>query len=257
MHTASTPTFGNLLKDWRQHRRFSQLQLALESDVSARHISFLETGRAKPSKDMVLKLATCLLLPKRDLNQALLAAGYAPLYTELDLQAPDLQPVLAAITHMIERHLPYPALVLNHEWDVVQTNSAAQALWAELGFTQANLLEALIAADQPNSPILNWQETAAASLLRLHYEIYSSGGSPRLQKLAQQLQARLPESLPNVTPSAALPAVKLRAHGQTLALFSVIAQLSTVQDVNVSELKVELLFPADAATQAFYQQGTA
>src|ERR687898_1411956 len=113
---------GPLLRDWRRRRRLSQLDLALEAGVSARHVSFVETGRARPSPEMVLHLAEQLEIPLRDRNGLLLAAGYAPVYEERDLDAPDMEPVRTAIDLVLRGHEPYPAAVVNRTWELIQGN---------------------------------------------------------------------------------------------------------------------------------------
>jgi transcriptional regulator with XRE-family HTH domain len=150
-------TVGTILKKWRMHRRYSQLQLALELDVSSKHISFIETAKSMPSQPMVLKIAHFLNLPKREINQALNLAGYASIYSELSVNDKNLKPVFDAIEQMIESHMPYPAIVLDQNWNVIKVNLSAQALLVELGFEgERNLIEALINDKPDSSKIINW-----------------------------------------------------------------------------------------------------
>jgi transcriptional regulator with XRE-family HTH domain len=121
-----TPTFGTLLKHWRQARRMSQLDVALEAEISSRHLSFVETGRSQPSRDMVLLLAQVLEVPLRSRNELLTAAGYAPIYRETVLNAPEMAQVRRALDFMLRQQEPYPAMVLDRHWNILRTNTAMQ-----------------------------------------------------------------------------------------------------------------------------------
>ncbi len=248
-------TVGTILKKWRKQRRYSQLQLALELDVSSKHISFIETGKSIPSQPMVLQIATFLNLPKREINQALNLAGYAPIYSELSANDKNLKPVFDAIEQMIENHMPYPAIVLDQNWNLIKANLSAQALLVELGFSgEKNLIEALINDNPDNSKIVNWVEVVSLVLIRLRQEINLLGNPERLIFLEKNLSTCILDSsnsnifndLQTVITS------KFKLSKGDHAFFSIMAQLGTVQDVAVSEYKVELMFPADEKTQAFY-----
>lgn len=126
-------SFGSICREWRKQRRYSQLQLALVLSVSSRHISFIETGRSSASRQMILKIGTSLFLPKREINRGLDAGGYAPVYKELSHDDEQLKPVFDAINQMLQNHLPYPALVLNRHWDVVNVYASARDLLARHG----------------------------------------------------------------------------------------------------------------------------
>src|SRR6058998_3423507 len=129
---ASLPTVGALLRDWRRRRRVSQLDLALEAGISARHLSFIETGRSRPSREMVLHLADELDVPLRDRNPLLIAAGHAPAYARTDLDADSMQPVRDALDRVLRSHQPYPALVVNRLWELVAANDGVRALMADV-----------------------------------------------------------------------------------------------------------------------------
>ena len=139
-------SFGSILRKWRKQRRYSQLQLALELEISSKHISFLETGRSKASREMILRIGTFLFLPKREINRGLFSAGYAPIYSEFSADDEELKHVFNAVDQMLENHMPYPAIVLNQNWDVIKANNAAVQLLSNLGFEKHhNLVEAVIA----------------------------------------------------------------------------------------------------------------
>ncbi|MEE9327027.1 MAG: helix-turn-helix domain-containing protein [Cocleimonas sp.] len=248
--------FGEVLKKWRKLRRYSQLQLAIEIDVSSKHISFLETGRSTPSREMILRIGSFLYLPKREINQGLLAARFAPEYSELSSGHEDLKPIFTAIQTMIENHMPYPALVLNQNWDVVNMNESAKTLLDEVGYSGSNnLIEAIISDDPETSKIINWHESASAILMRLRYEINLLGANEYLENLAQQLSKRLAPDNEwlGVDGEQVAISTRLQIKGKKLSFFSMITQLGTVQDAIVSELKVELMFPLDEQTRDFYR----
>jgi len=249
-------SFGNVCREWRKQKRYSQLQLALELEISSKHISFIETGRAVPSKKMILKIGNFLFLPKREINRGLYSAGYAPVYTELPYEHEDLKHVFSAMDQMLINHMPYPAIVLNQNWDVVKANESAQKLLADLGFSEhKNLIEAIISDDPATSKIINWHESARTVLIRLRHEISILGGSKRLEGLEKKLALCLASDGANLAITASQPvlSIELQLSGSVLSFFSIIAQLSTVQDVTVSEFKVELMFPTDESTINHYQ----
>lgn len=250
--------FGNTLRKWRKQRRYSQLQLAVDIDVSSKHISFLETGRSKPSREMILKIGNFLFLPKREINSGLLAAGFSPVYAELPNNDAELEPVTTAIQQMLENHMPYPAIVLNQNWDVVNANKSAADLMSKIGFSSStNLIQAIIDDDPKTSKIINWRESALAILSRLRYEISFIGGSDTLESLERELSEHIAatcDELSEAQPEKLILSTQFQLTDSVLSFFSIIAQLGTVQDVTVSELKVELMFPTDDATKTYYQK---
>jgi len=250
-------SFGNLLRHWRKHRRYSQLQLAVELDVSSKHISFLETGRSIPSREMLFKIASFLFLPKREVNQWLYSAGYAPVYHELSEGDESLKLVYSAIDQMLTNHMPYPAIVMNQNWDVVQANDSAKQLMLDLGYDNySNILEALIEDNPSTSKIVNWQETAFVVLTRLRHEITILGGSEKLIELESRLAKCIDSAQEALIPDASQAALsmELNIDGNRLSFFSIISQLGAIQDVAVSEFKVEMMFPSDDETKAYYQK---
>ena len=248
-------TVGNILKKWRNQQRYSQLQLAVELGISSKHISFIETGRSMPSKEMILKISAFLSMPKRETNRALYSAGYAPIYTELSVSDESLKPIFEAIERMIQNHMPYPAIVLNQSWDVVMANDSAQNLLRGLGYSEyTNLIEALIADNPKTSKIINWHEAVSAVLARLKQEITMLGNPQQLQKYENELSkclASCTES-PDIEAEQIVLPTRIQLNEKALSFFSVIAQLGTVQDVTLSEYKIELMFPTDETTKMYY-----
>jgi transcriptional regulator with XRE-family HTH domain len=245
---------GAILRDWRQLRRLSQLDLALAAGVSSRHLSFLESGRAAPSRGMVLKLANALGMPKSAANEALKAAGFAAAFPVLPAQAPDLEPVRKAISMTLERHAPFPGVAIDRSWNIVDANEAAIALFAPVG-PVSNMVELLIAV-ATTGLVENWEETAFLSLLRLRAEISHLGGDAALEALAARLaeHPRLAAAeLGAVDFNQAVIPTTLNIGDRRLSLFSTIAQFGSVQDVEASEIRIELMYPADDATATFFE----
>jgi transcriptional regulator with XRE-family HTH domain len=245
---------GPLLRDWRRRRRLSQLELALEAGVSARHVSFVETGRSRPSPEMVLHLAEQLEVPLRERNQLLLAAGYAPRYGQRALEEPEMALVREALDQVLAAHDPYPALVVDRGWSLVAANRSAGALMAgiapELLEPPANVLRASLHPDGLAPRIVNLGEWRAHLLERLARQATVTG-DPSLAALHEELR-----SYPAPPHEGALgPAgdifvpLRLRAgDGGELRLFSTIATFGAAVDVTVAELSIESFFPADAET---------
>lgn len=252
-----TSAFGDMLKEWRALRRFSQLQLSLEADISARHLSFLESGRAQPSRAMVIKLANALNMPKDTTNNAMQIAGFAPVYPQLETDAADLAPMYEAIAHMLKVHDPFPAFAMDRHWDIVNANTGAIALFIAAGVTgAANMIDAICAAGE-SDVIDNWEETAILALARLRAEIAQLGGDRILERYAAQLadHPRLANAdLSDVDfAQAVIPSV-FNLNGRKLPVFSTIAVFGTVQDVNVSDLRVEMMFPGDEEAKRYFEQ---
>ena len=244
--------FPAVLKDWRHRRRLSQLALASEAEVSPRHLAFLETGRARPSRGMVLRLSAVLGLPRGDQNAMLTAAGFAPQFPALPLDAAEMARVRAAMDWTISRHAPYPAGILDRLWRIVALNGPAQALFGAAGFREgASLLDAMAEPEVFAALIENWVEVGHHTALRLRAESARAGGIAELDRAAAALLAR-PEIAgfqPKASGRAVLPTV-YRLGGQRLALISTYAQFGSAEEVGLSDLKIELMFPADAAAEA-------
>jgi transcriptional regulator with XRE-family HTH domain len=248
---------GELLQHWRRERRMSQLGLSAEAGVTPRHVSFVESGRATPSRGMVLRLARALDVPLRERNQMLLAAGYAPLYRETGLDAEAMTHVRAALDRLLTHHEPHPAVVMDRYWNVLLTNDAAAAMFSWLldgadPGDPANVVRLMFTRLRPH--VANFDQTGEALIQRVHRE--AVGGIPDVQttRLLDEVLA-----LPDVpaawrtpdfaaTPLPILP-VELAKDGVRLSYFSLVTTVGTPQDVTLQEIRVESFFPADDATE--------
>jgi transcriptional regulator with XRE-family HTH domain len=249
---------GELLREWRNRRRMSQLDLALEASVSARHLSFVETGRARPSREMVLTLAEHLQVPLREQNALLLAAGFAPAFSEMDLEEQQMSPVRDALSAILEGHEPYPAVIVDREWEIVSSNSAAglllEGVSEELVSPPANALRITLHPDGLSPRILNFDEWSAHLLTRLRRQALLSQ-DPALAELERELLG-----YPGVEQSTGLAEpeemlfVPLRLRlpgGAVLSMFSTVATFGTALDITLEELSIESFFPADEATKDY------
>ena len=241
--------FPSLLRHWRQTRRFSQLDLALHANVSARHISFLETGRARPSREMIVQLGEALTIPLSARNQMLTAMGFTPRYAARTWDEATMAPIRRAIDHMLDSHAPYPGIAIDRLWRLTRMNAPAQKMFGMLGLTEGSSM-----LDMLHNPMLwemveNWPEVAHHSMLRLRTESAAQGGIPELDTAATFLAAHAnagPDSDPVIGP--AVPTI-FKFGDQRLSMFGTIAQFGSPEDATLEELKIELFFPADAATE--------
>lgn len=243
--------FGAILKEWRAIRRMSQLDLALTAEVSSRHISFLETGRARASRDMVLRLGEGLQMPLGVRNQFLLAAGLAPAFGEDNMDESQRAPLLQAVDWMLQRHAPYPAMALDHRWRLSAMNAPARGLLQVTGIELGDsLVEALCDNDVLRAALVNLEEIEALTLMRLRTELAQWGTDELLERVISKLQQRV--ALHSAPRSEDLPAViptTYRLGGQELRLFSTLSHFASTGDVAMSELRVEMMFPADEASR--------
>jgi transcriptional regulator with XRE-family HTH domain len=257
--TSPAPRVGDLLRDWRQRRRLSQLDLAVEAEVSARHLSFVETGRSRPSRELVLHLAEHLDVPLRERNSLLLAAGYAPSYGERSLDTNELEPVRQALDKILSGHEPFPALVVDRRWDIVTANEALISLIGSvvsppLLEPPANALRITLHPDGLAPHIGNFADYANHLLARLDRQAAMDGRAD-LFELAAELRTypNVPaqiESHGDVADRLFAPLVLQFEGGPRLTFFSTIATFGTALDVTVAELAIEQFFPADAETTA-------
>jgi transcriptional regulator with XRE-family HTH domain len=250
--SADRPAFGALLRQWRQRRRVSQLDLAIAADVSARHVSFLETGRSKPSREMVLRLAERLEVPLRERNPLLLAAGYAPSYPARSLDDAAMTPVRAAVDAILAGYEPYPAVVVDRGWNLVAANASA-ALFTGLApqrllVPPVNVLRLSLHPDGLAGRIANLAEWRGHVLGRLAREAAASA-DPGLAALHAELAAYPGGTAPAPEQAVAVP-LRLRVDGRELAFLSTVTTFGTALDVTLAELSIEAFLPADAATAA-------
>lgn len=246
--------FPTALRHWRRTRRLSQLDLATEAEVSPRHLAFLETGRARPSRGMVLRLAEVMGLPRGEQNGLLAAAGFAAHFPALPLEAGEMAQVRAAMGWMIDRHAPYPALILDRLWRIVALNGPAARLFGPAGFGEGiSLLDALSDPAVFAGLIENWVEVGHHTALRLKAESARAGGIAALDRAVAALMsnAQIAAHQPRSTGRAILPTI-YRMGGQRLAMFSTYAQFGAAEEVALSDMKIELMFPADTGAEAVF-----
>lgn len=261
MPTASTLPVGALLRDWRQRRRLSQLDLALHADVSTRHLSCLETGRATPSRQMVLHLAEQLDVPLRDRNALLTAAGYAPLYVERPLDDPALQAARAAVDLVLRAHEPNPALAVDRHWNMLAHNAPVLALMAGidpdlLAHPPLNVLRLSLHPRGLARQIVNLGAWRHHLFARLRQQIAASA-DPVLVALLAELQSYPgpdAEDHEAIEANAVAVPLQLRTPAGVLSFIGTITVFGTPVDITLSELAVETFFPADAATAQAVRQ---
>jgi transcriptional regulator with XRE-family HTH domain len=255
---------GELLRQWRERRRLSQMELALQAEISTRHLSFVETSRSKPSRAMVLRLAEQLELPLRERNHLLLAAGYAPVYAETALDNPHLSAVRAAVRQLLTGHEPYPAVVVDRGWNLVDANASVTLLTEGVApallAPPVNVLRVSLHPDGMASRIVNLGEWRAHLLGRLRREVALTADAA-LADLYDELRAYpcdrpAPESeIPG--PGDIVIPLRIRHGDRELAFFSTVATFGTPLDVTVAELTIESFFPADAETASILHHDAA
>jgi transcriptional regulator with XRE-family HTH domain len=256
--TGDGVAFGELVRYWRRVRAMSQLDLASAAMTTPRHMSFLETGRSSPSREMVLRLAGALDVPLRDRNGLLLAAGYAPLYPHRPLDDPGLDRVMAALDRMLERHDPLPAVVMDRGWDLVRANAGARRLFGGLFAPapmpeEANVLRLVLEPGPVREAVANWDDVAPALLERARREAVGGVLDLATAELVHELQSRPDVAARLAGPHAVAPLVPVvdihfRLGGEVLRFFSMVSTVGTPVDVTAQELRVEAFFPADDAT---------
>ncbi|MCH5670481.1 helix-turn-helix domain-containing protein [Streptomyces gilvus] len=252
---------GPLLRAWRERRRVSQLELALRADSSARHISFIETGRSRPSEEMVLRLAEHLEVPVRERNALLLAAGYAPHYPETPLDSPALDALRQGLERLIRCHEPYPAFVVDAVYDVVAANRGMTMFLAGIPeFLLQPPLNAMRLTLHPEGlapRIRNLPEWRGHLLAQMEREIALHRSEP-LRRLYEEVAAYpVPDPEPRREPTAPVPhfalPMQIEHDGRTLSFVSTISTFNTPMDVTVAELAMETLLPADPTTAKYLQ----
>ena len=264
-------TFGSRLGAWRRRRGLSQLDLAGIADSSQRHLSFLESGRTAPSREMVLRLAAALDLPLRQQNSLLLAAGFAPVWRESDLAAPELAEVKAALAYMLGQQEPFPAVVVDRRWNILDANGGTARLVAFLddppaadappapSAEPANLADALMAPQGMRRFLTNWPEVALYFLRGVQADALADG-APETAALFDRLAAypgvpSLARGAAGDEPQGPVLTMHFRRGDVTLRLFTTIATLGTPQDVTLQEIRIECFVPADEATTAWFRAG--
>jgi transcriptional regulator with XRE-family HTH domain len=262
-------SFGARLRWWRERRGLSQLDLAGEAETTQRHVSFLESGRATPSREMILRLAAVLGLPLRQQNAVFLAAGYAPPWRESDLSTPELARVSCALDFMLAQQEPYPAFVVDRRWDLLRANTGALRLTGFLtgpapavpAGEPVNLAVALVSPDGLRPFIVNWEEVILYFLRGVQDDAVADG-TPETAALLKRLLAvpgvpavsQAPP--PDEAPAPVLP-IHFRRGETSLRMFTTLATLGTPRDVTLQEIRIECFFPLDDTTARTFQDWAA
>lgn len=260
--------FSHLLRSWRRKRRLSQLDLALTAGVSQRHLSYLESGRARPSRNMILQLSETLDVPLRERNDWLTAAGFAPVFKARTLDDPQMSQVMSAVRMMLANHEPFPAIAIDRAWNIRMSNAPFDMLAAMIGadvWTRIadgtperprNLMRLFFHPGGIRPLVTNW--TAVAPLLwhRAAREADALGGQEMKKVLLDLAQHQDADTLWAAEGAALLPVLPLAMEkdGVKISLFTVIATFGTAQDVTTDELRIESLFPADEATEKLFRE---
>jgi transcriptional regulator with XRE-family HTH domain len=257
-------SFGSILSEWRAVRRLSQLDLALLTGISQRHISFVESGRAQPSRDMILKLADGLDLPLRARNDLLLTAGYAPAFRERPLVFEEMKPAREALEMILSHHEPYPAVVMDANWNIVMQNAAALRILAWCVAPDAlrrlfpdgvvNFMRLMFSESGLRPHIGNWTQTRFALLNRLRREAGGRPNSPSealRRKLDRDVQGADERTMPDDEYLEPMLSLELRVGHSRLRLFNTFTTFGTPQDVLLQELRIDMSFPADETTRRF------
>ena len=259
--TEASRSFGSRLRWWRDRRGLSQLDLAGSAGTTQRHLSFLESGRATPGREMILRLAATLDLPLRQQNELFLAAGYAPPWRESDLSAPELARVNSALDYMLAQQEPYPAFVVDRRWNLLRANTGAGRLVEFLTgpppattapAEPVNLAVALVSPDGLRPVIVNWEEVALYFLRGVQADAIADA-TPETAALLERLLAfpgvpALSRGLPPEEETAPVLGIHFRRDETSLRLFTTITTLGTPHDVTLQEIRIECFFPADDAT---------
>lgn len=257
--SSPAPTVGELLRDWRRRRRLSQLDVSLEAAVSARHLSFVETGRSRPGRDLLLHLAEFLDIPLRERNALLLAGGYAPAFRDTALDDAAMAPVRAALEKILAGHAPFPAVIVDGCWNVVTANEPALGVMAGVAphlLEAPNAMRLSLHPDGLAPHILNLPEFAEHLLMRLQRQALLSGGTAVAELLDELRTYPAAEAAAHASLAAEpadllfVPMRLAREDGTVLSLFSTVASFGTAVDVTVAELAIEAFFPADEETGA-------
>lgn len=245
---------GRLLREWRERRRLTQLDLALRAEVSARHLSFVETGRSKPTSDMILRLARHLEVPLRERNVLLLSGGYAPAYPASGLSDPPMAAVHDAIERVLAAHEPFPAVVIDGQWELIAANQAVALLTegcsAALLEPPVNVLRLTLHPDGMAPRVLNLPEWRAHLLDRLDRDITATADSALIELRDELICYPCPPPAARPDTRSILVPLRMRVRGRDLSLLSTTTVFGTPRDITLAELAIESFYPADADTAA-------
>lgn len=258
MHTDQTSSFGALLRHWREARRYSQLDLALEANISSKHVSFLETGRNQPSRQMIIRLSNAMDIPLRDRNLMLTAAGFANAYTETALGTSEVSQVDDALDRIMCKHEPYPVIIVDGNWTVVRQNRGgaklARLFLGSEPVQAQNAFDILFSESGLQPFVQNWESLSSVLLLRLFRETLAASDNSRKLDLFRRIEA-MPTTPKNWRQLASrLPFgptidLSLRKGDLEASFFTTVTTFGTPQDVTLQELRIESYFPSDESTR--------
>ncbi len=249
--------FGDLVRHWRRVRGMSQLDLAAAAATTPRYMSFVETGRSQPSREMVQRLAGAMDVPLRERNGLLVAAGYAPIYPHHDVDHPAFEPVISALARLLDQHEPYPAVVMDRRWNVVRVNDGAARLFAGLCAPDpipdpANVLRLMLEPGPVRAAVRNWDEVAPSLLERARREAVGGVMDLETAELVQRLRtgadAAVLAAPRSIAPVVPVVDIQFDFGGAPLRWFSIISTIGTPVDVTAQELRLETFVPIDAET---------
>jgi len=253
--TLAVPQLGELLRYWRQERGKSQLDLSMDTGISQRHLSFVESGRSAPSRDFLSIVSDALNIPLRERNVLLLASGYAPQYSDQSMDAEQMAIVTRAVDRMLQQHEPHPALVLDRHWNVIRTNEAAPRFFGSFVDLETrpkprNLLDLMFDPAGMRPFVEEWDKIAAGLLQRVRREAVGQVLDAELQKLLKRLQEYpgVTGLKPSLVPQSPVLPITFRRGNQRFSYFSLITTVGTPQCITAQELRVECMFPTDART---------
>ncbi|MBF6302488.1 helix-turn-helix transcriptional regulator [Nocardia amamiensis] len=248
---------GELLREWRHRRKLSQLDLAIQADVSARHVSFVETGRTTPSRSMVLHLAEQMNVPLRERNRLLIAAGYAPEFHGRDWTAPALRRARDAVQRVLHLHEPYPALAVDRHWNLVQANDCVQVFFDDVdpGLLEPpiNMMRLGLHPRGFASRLRNLEQVRGFLLPRLARQVMATG-DPELTALHEELRCYGVPGSADIEPGAIMLPIRLCHRDAELSFFSTVTTFGAVFDITLDEVAVEAYFPADDKTEAYLRE---
>lgn len=265
MSATGVSEFGAVLRHWRETHRFSQLDLALQAGVSSKHVSFLETGRNRPSRAMILRLSNAMDLPLRDRNLLLSAAGFAGVYAESSLESPAFSQVDEALQRILDKHEPYPAIVMDADWTIVRQNNGSAAMsalfLADPSSVSTNAFELLFSEHGLQPYVLDWENLSSTLLMRLFRETVASADNENKRALFNRIES-MPSTpknwreLANRLPSGPTIDLVLQKDSLTCRFFTTVTTFGTPQDITLQELRIESYFPSDDTTRALCESWT-
>lgn len=263
--TVPNAGFQDLLRGWRKARKLSQLGLATAADISQRHLSFLESGRSMPSREMVLRISRALGLPLREQNSLLHAAGFAPVFSHEQLDAGRLTHARRALDTLLQHHEPFPVIVVDRNWNLLLANDATlrmfaafsvgDSLWEDIGGQTPNVLRATLHPRGFRPFIANWETFAAWFLGQLAEELASNPFNREARELLDEIHSltEMPVETP-ISPPSPMLTLELARDDIRLRLFTMISTFGTPLDVTLQELRIETFFPADDETRTYFER---